>query len=77
MHRISLKKCPYCGSVDVRTSRNKTLWGILSAVVLLRLVRCHACMHRHYRPIFLFRTRSLRDKHTVRSRTPKETDSQR
>ena len=51
MHRIGLTCCPYCGSSEIYASEPRTLWQRISIVFLLRLVRCHACMHRHYRPI--------------------------
>src|SRR4029077_19050579 len=51
MHRIGLTSCPYCGSSEIYASERRTLWQRISIVFLLRLVRCHACMRRHYRPI--------------------------
>ena len=53
MRRISLKNCPYCGCSKIYVSPSKTLWQKISVVFLLRLVRCHVCMRRHFRPIFL------------------------
>jgi hypothetical protein len=53
MRRISLKNCPYCGCSKIYLSASATLWQQMSVLFLLRLVRCHTCMRRHYRPIFL------------------------
>jgi hypothetical protein len=51
MHRIGLTSCPYCGSSEIYASDTRTLWQRVPIVFLLRLVRCHVCMRRHYRPI--------------------------
>jgi len=53
MYRIGLERCPYCGGSDVYASRPKSLWQELPILFLLRLARCHHCMHRHYRPLFV------------------------
>lgn len=53
MRRIGLKNCPYCGSSNVYTSTPKTLWERFPALFLHRLVRCHTCMRRHFRPLLL------------------------
>jgi hypothetical protein len=53
MRRISLRNCPYCGCSKIYTSSSTTLWHKVCSLFLLRLVRCHVCMRRHYRPIFL------------------------
>jgi hypothetical protein len=53
VRRIGLKNCPYCGSSKVYISAPKTLRESLSALFLLRLVRCHGCMRRHVRPLLL------------------------
>jgi hypothetical protein len=52
MHRIGLKDCPYCGSSEVYRSQPKTLAESACIFLLVRLVRCHDCMRRHYRPVF-------------------------
>jgi hypothetical protein len=53
VHRISFRNCPYCGSSEVYGSHRKT-WGDLTALFfLLGPVRCHGCMRRHFRPLFL------------------------
>jgi hypothetical protein len=54
MRRISLKNCPYCGCSKIYVSSSKVPWQIISVVFMLRLVRCHVCMRRSFRPIFLF-----------------------
>ncbi len=51
MRRIGLKNCPYCGSPEVYISTPKTSWEKLPALFLLKLVRCHTCMRRHFRPL--------------------------
>jgi hypothetical protein len=53
MRRIGVKNCPYCGASEVYVSAPKTFWERVPAVFLLGLVRCHRCMRRHYRPMFL------------------------
>ncbi len=54
MRPISLKNCPYCGCSKIFVSRSAIWWRKVCAVVfLLRLVRCHTCMRRHFRPIFV------------------------
>ena len=53
MRRISLKNCPYCRSSRIYVSPPTTVWQKISVLFLLRLVRCHVCIRRHYRPIFL------------------------
>src|ERR1700730_9483628 len=53
MRRIGLKDCPYCGSTEVYRSQPKTLADSACIFLLVRLVRCHDCMCRHYRPLFL------------------------
>ncbi len=53
MRRISLKNCPYCGCSKIYVSSSATLWQKVSVLGLLRLIRCHVCMRRHFRPFFL------------------------
>jgi hypothetical protein len=54
MRRIGLRKCPYCGEEDeIYLSRLKARRDALCSFFLLRVVRCHSCMRRHYRPLFL------------------------
>jgi hypothetical protein len=53
MRRISLKNCPYCGCSKIYASRSATPWDRFYALFWLRLVRCHVCMRRHYRPMFV------------------------
>jgi hypothetical protein len=52
MRRLGVKDCPYCGSSEVYSSQPKTLADSACIFLLVRLVRCHNCMHRHYRPVF-------------------------
>ena len=53
MRRISLRNCPYCGCSKIYASSSALLWRAISSLFLIRLVRCHVCMRRHYRPIFV------------------------
>jgi hypothetical protein len=53
MRRISLKNCPHCGCSTIYVSRSPTVWDRFYVVFLLRLVRCHVCMKRHFRPFFV------------------------
>jgi hypothetical protein len=53
MRRVSLKNCPYCGCSQIYVSSSATPWQRLSVLFFLRLVRCHTCMRRHFRPIFV------------------------
>src|ERR1700757_774457 len=55
LRRLGLKHCPYCGDPEVYRSRTEPLTWLdrICGFVLLRLVRCHQCELRHYRPIFL------------------------
>ncbi len=53
MRRIGLRNCPYCASSQVYSSAPKRLVERLPVLLLLRLVRCHACLRRHLRPLLL------------------------
>jgi hypothetical protein len=53
MHRISFSDCPYCDSTEVYRSRRKTWGDLASLFFLLGIARCHSCMRRHFRPVFL------------------------
>jgi hypothetical protein len=53
MRRISFKTCPHCGCSKIYGSSSSFLRQAVSFLFLLRLVRCHVCMRRHYRPIFV------------------------
>lgn len=54
MRRIGLTGCPYCGRADELYSSRSQSWRDGWCVALcLRVVRCHSCMRRHYRPAFL------------------------
>jgi hypothetical protein len=56
MRSIGLGRCPYCNSDDVYRSRSRSVLDKLAHLVLLRPVRCHGCMRRHFTPI-LFQTK--------------------
>jgi hypothetical protein len=58
MRRIGLKNCPYCGSSKIYVSSSDTSLQKASFLFLLRLVRCHVCMRRHFRPLFLAAAKS-------------------
>ena len=53
MRPIRVKNCPFCGCSKIYASRSATPWDRFWAHFLLRLVRCHVCMRRHYRPMFV------------------------
>jgi hypothetical protein len=53
MHRIGLNHCPYCAEVEIYASRPRTWWDEACGFLFLQVVRCHACMRRHYRPLFM------------------------
>ncbi len=53
MRRMGFKNCPYCGSSQIYISAPKTLGERFPALFLVRLVRCHTCMRRHFRPLLL------------------------
>lgn len=53
MRRISFKNCPYCGCSKIYATSSTTRWQTIWSLFLLRLVRCHVCMRRHYRPMFV------------------------
>ena len=53
MLRIGAESCPYCHQNDIYVSNPKTLSEELAVLLLLRPVRCHDCMHRFYRPLFV------------------------
>jgi hypothetical protein len=53
MLKFGLERCPDCDSSVVYASRPQSRGEEMAAFLLLQLVRCHSCMSRHYRPIFL------------------------
>ena len=53
MRRIGLQNCPYCGSGEIYTSQPKTWRDEVCCFFFVQVVRCHSCMRRHYRPLFL------------------------
>jgi hypothetical protein len=52
MRKLGLARCPCCQSTDVHGSRVQGLRDMAARLLLLRPVRCHRCMFRHYRPFF-------------------------
>jgi hypothetical protein len=53
MRRIGLKDCPYCGEAEIYASQVKSWRDEVCCFFFLQVVRCHACLLRHYRPLFL------------------------
>jgi hypothetical protein len=53
MRRIGWNDCPYCGRDEIFTSRPATWRDEFCGFFFLQVVRCHSCMRRHYRPLFL------------------------
>ena len=53
MLRIGWHRCPYCKRPDIYVSTPKRLWEELAVLLLLQTVRCHDCMHRFFRPLWL------------------------
>jgi hypothetical protein len=54
MRRIGLSACPYCGEAgELYTSSPKTWRDEACCFFFLQVVRCHSCMRRHYRPLFM------------------------
>jgi hypothetical protein len=62
--KIGLKACPYCGRSDeIYSSRPRSWRDELCGLFFLRVVRCHGCTRRHYRPLFLSRHPRPRARH--------------
>ena len=77
MRRIGLQECPYCSSLEVYESRATTWLRRASELVLLRTVRCHGCMRRHYRPVWVTTLKSptpavKKDAHAVANEDKQE-----
>ncbi len=54
MLRIGREECPYCyRSSEIYISEPKSIWEELAILLLLRPVRCHDCMCRFLRPVFI------------------------
>jgi hypothetical protein len=52
--RIRRNSCPNCNqSLYIYISRFKTFWELGALLLLLRPVRCHGCLSRFYRPLFI------------------------
>jgi hypothetical protein len=45
--------CPYCHRANIYISRPKSLGEEIVILLLLQPVRCHDCMHRFLRPLFV------------------------
>lgn len=53
MRRIGLNNCPYRGNAEIYSSRPTTWQDELCGLLFLQVLRCHSCMRRHYRPLFM------------------------
>ena len=53
MHSLALNNCPFCEHANIRVSQRKSAWEKIAVVLMIRPVRCHGCMNRFYRPIFV------------------------
>jgi hypothetical protein len=52
--RIRRNSCPNCSqSSHIYLSRFRTVWEVGALLLLLRPVRCHGCLSRFYRPLFM------------------------
>jgi hypothetical protein len=72
MRRIGLQNCPYCGGDEIYASEPNTWGDELCCFFFLQVVRCHFCMHRHYRPFFLSPVPTWSMKKTVQTVTDDE-----
>jgi len=79
--RIAWESCPYCHRSDVYVSSPRSLWEEIAVLLLLRPVRCHDCMHRFYRPLFvptpIVPARSAASKKPTQQTDTTEKDKQR
>jgi hypothetical protein len=63
-------RCPYCGDAGaLYLSQPKTWHDEVCSFFFLQAVRCHSCMRRHYRPLFLSPVPVKPQKKTVRTHT--------
>jgi hypothetical protein len=53
MLRIGWRTCPHCGRGDIYSSRPQTWSDKACYLFFLQVVRCHSCMDRFFRPLFL------------------------
>ena len=51
--RIGFEDCPYCHRGDIYISRPRSLGEEIVILLLLQPVRCHDCMRRFLRPLFV------------------------
>lgn len=53
MRRFGLRRCPYCHSDEVyRSGERRNAVDRFLELFLFRVVRCHHCVRRHYRPVW-------------------------
>jgi hypothetical protein len=73
MRKIGLNGCPYCGNAEeLYCSRPQTWHDEVCGFFFLQVVRCHGCMHRHYRPLCLPLVPVWSDKKPVQTTVPDE-----
>src|SRR5205807_9979583 len=54
VRRIGLNSGPYCDRIEgLYLSRPQTWRDEVCSFFIRQVVRCHSCMLRHYRPLFL------------------------
>ena len=53
MLRFGTENCPHCDQGEIYVSRPQGLREELLILLLLRPVRCHSCLARFYRPLWL------------------------
>jgi hypothetical protein len=51
--RIGFENCPRCYRAEIYASRPRGLWDRILLLASIQPVRCHDCMFRFYRPMFL------------------------
>ena len=51
--RVGFQHCPYCHWADIYRTRPKSVGDRILILLMLRPVRCHDCMRRFYRPLFV------------------------
>ena len=53
MLKLGWKDCPFCQRQNIHVSRPRHVWEELAGFLLLEPVRCHDCMRRFFRPLFI------------------------